>query len=92
MYRVSVVLFSKTVILFRSSVQSPNNSFCFRATGICQQSRLICRVSVDFGSRLRSMVPVSKSFHNVAIFGHRRKKKKKKKKSRRRKERNGQIV
>ena len=34
-----------------------------------QQSRLLCRVSVDFGSRLRSMVPLSKSFHNVAIFG-----------------------
>ena len=33
-----------------------------------EQSRLLCRVSVDFGSRLLSMVPLSKSFHNVVIF------------------------
>ena len=33
-----------------------------------EQSRFLCRVSVDFGSRLLSMVPLSKSFHNVVIF------------------------
>ena len=32
------------------------------------QSRFLCRVSVDFGSRLLSMVLLSKSFHNVVIF------------------------
>ena len=33
-----------------------------------EQSRFLCRVSVDFGSRLLSMVPLLKSFHNVVIF------------------------
>ena len=33
-----------------------------------EQSRFLCRVPVDFGSRLLSMVPLSKSFHNVLIF------------------------
>ena len=33
-----------------------------------EQSRFLCRVSVDSGSRLLSMVPLSKSFHNVVIF------------------------
>ena len=33
-----------------------------------KQSRFLCRVSVDFESRPLSMVPLSKSFHNVVIF------------------------
>ena len=33
-----------------------------------EQSRFLCRVPVDFGLRLLSMVPLSKSFHNVLIF------------------------
>ena len=33
-----------------------------------EQSQFLCRVSVDFGSRLLSMVPLSKSFHSVVIF------------------------
>ena len=33
-----------------------------------EQSRFLCIVSVDFGSRLLSMVPLSKSFNNVVIF------------------------
>ena len=33
-----------------------------------EQSWFLCRVTVDFGSRLLSMVPLSKSFHNVVIF------------------------
>ena len=33
-----------------------------------EQSRFLCRVSVDLGSRQLSMVPLSKSFHNVVIF------------------------
>ena len=33
-----------------------------------EQSQLLCRVSVDFGLRLLSMVPLSKSFHNIVIF------------------------
>ena len=33
-----------------------------------EQSRFLCRVSVDFGSRLLSMIPLSKSFHNVVLF------------------------
>ena len=32
-----------------------------------EQSRFLFRVSVDFGSRLLSMVRLSKSFHNVVI-------------------------
>ena len=57
-----------SAILFRVSVQSPNNSFSLSATGFAEQSRFLCRVSVDFGSRLLSMVSLSKSFHNVVIF------------------------
>ena len=33
-----------------------------------EQSQFLCRMSVDFGSRLLSMVLLSKSFHNVVIF------------------------
>ena len=33
-----------------------------------EQSQFLYRVSVDFGSRLLSMVPLSKTFHNVVIF------------------------
>ena len=33
-----------------------------------EQSRFLCRVSVDFGLRLLSMVLLSKSFQNVVIF------------------------
>ena len=33
------------------------------------QSRFLCRVSDDFVSRLLSIDPLLKSFHNVAIFG-----------------------
>ena len=33
-----------------------------------EQSHFLCRVSVDFGSRLLSMVLLSESFHNVIFF------------------------
>ena len=33
-----------------------------------EQSQFLCRVSCDFGSRLLSIVLLSKSFHNVVIF------------------------
>ena len=33
-----------------------------------EQSRFLCRVPVDFGLRLLSMVPLSKSFHNVIFL------------------------
>ena len=33
-----------------------------------EQSRFLCRVSVYFGSRLLSMVPLSKSFHMVIFL------------------------
>ena len=35
---------------------------------LAEQSQFLCRVSDDFGSRILSMVPLSKSFHNVVIF------------------------
>ena len=57
-------VFKHSAILFRASAQSLNNSFSFCATGIC----LTITVPVDFGSRQLSMVPISKSFHNVVIF------------------------
>ena len=53
-------VFKNLAILFRASAQSPNNIFSFRATGICRTFRGSYAVLVDFGSRLLSMVPLSK--------------------------------
>ena len=76
MYSVGVVLFSKT-LSYLIFTRLHSRQIIVLVSGLpefAEQSRLICRVSVDFGSRLLSMVPLLKSFHNVAIFGHRGKK------------------
>ena len=62
-------VFKNSQLLFHTSVLSPNNSFSFRDTGICRTiigSYAECQLI--FGSRLLSMVLLSKSFHNMVIF------------------------
>ena len=66
MYSVSVVLFSKTLSCLILRVRSRQIIVLVSVLPeFAEQSRFLCRVSVDFGSRLLNMVPLSKSFHNV---------------------------
>ena len=71
-YSVSVVLFSKTQLFYFARLRSRQIIVLVSMLPeFAEQSRFLCRVSVDFGSRLLSMVPLSKSFHNhdnVVIF------------------------
>ena len=61
MYSVSVVLFSKTELLYFARLR--NRQIIVLVSVLSE----FAEESVDFGSRLLSMVPLSKSFHNVVI-------------------------
>ena len=66
MYSVSVVLFSDSQLSYFACLRSRQIIFLVSVLlEFAEQSRFLCSVSVDFGSRLLSMVPLSKSFHKV---------------------------
>ena len=65
-YSVSVVLFSKTRLFYFARLRSRQIIVLVSVLPeFAEQSRFLCRVSVDFGSRLLSKVPHSKWIRNT---------------------------